>query len=83
MPNFRGGEGIIEHSALKKISFKNPSVEFKFPSGTRWDAPDDFELFETWGGSEKTTIVNGRMIAKDGKLIEILIRLNKILKVKD
>ncbi|WP_291102286.1 MULTISPECIES: site-specific DNA-methyltransferase [unclassified Flavobacterium] len=70
VPNFRGGEGIIEHSALKKISFKNPSVEFTFPSGTRWDAPDDYELFETWGGSEKTTIVNGRMIAKDGKLKE-------------
>jgi adenine-specific DNA-methyltransferase len=70
VPNFKGGEGIIEHSALKKISVKNPASEFTFPAGTRFDAQDDFELKDTWGGSEKTTLVKGRMIAKDGKLME-------------
>jgi type III restriction-modification system methyltransferase len=70
VPNFSGGEGIIEHSALKKISAKNPESEFFFPKGTRWDAPDDFELSGTWGGSEKTTLLSGRMICKNNKLAE-------------
>ena len=68
--NFSGGEGIIEHSALKKISAKNPESEFCFPRGTRWDAPDNFELTGTWGNSEKTTLIRGRMICKDNKLVE-------------
>jgi adenine-specific DNA-methyltransferase len=68
--NFRGGDGIIEHSALKKISVKNPSSEFSFPAGVRFDAEDNFELTGTWGGSEKTTLVKGRMLAKNGKLAE-------------
>ena len=67
--NFSGGKGVIEHSALKKISVKNPESEFNFPAGTRWDAPDNFELSGTWGGSEKVTLVKGRMIAKNGKLV--------------
>ncbi|WP_263077359.1 site-specific DNA-methyltransferase [Moraxella nasicaprae] len=67
--NFSGGEGIIEHSALKKISAKNPASEFYFPAGTRWDAPDGAELTGSWGGSEKTTLVSGRMIARNGKLL--------------
>lgn len=67
--NFKGGEGFIEHSALKKISAKNPSSEFDFPSGTRWDAPDGTELTGKWGESEQMTLVHGRMIAKDGKLL--------------
>ncbi|MFY1028221.1 site-specific DNA-methyltransferase [Actinobacillus seminis] len=70
VPNFSGGEGIIEHSALKKISAKNPASEFSFPKGTRWDAPDDFELTGTWGNSEKTTLIKGRMLCKDKKLVE-------------
>ena len=69
VPNFSGGEGIIEHSALKKISTKNPESDFEFPAGTRWDAPDDFELTGTWGGSEKVTLKSGRMVAKNGKLL--------------
>ena len=73
VPNFSGGEGIIEHSALKKISAKNPESEFFFPKGTRWDAPDDFELSGTWGGSEKTTLLSGRMICKNNKLAEDVI----------
>ncbi|OOH91230.1 hypothetical protein BMT54_02970 [Pasteurellaceae bacterium 15-036681] len=68
--NFSGGEGIIEHSALKKISAKNPESEFLFPKGTRWDAPDNFELFGSWGGSEKTTLKKGRMICRNNQLVE-------------
>ena len=67
VPNFKGGEGFIKHSALKKISYKNPSSEFTFPKGTRFDG--DLELVEFWGGSEKTTLVSGKMIAKKGKLL--------------
>ncbi|WP_230592156.1 site-specific DNA-methyltransferase [Gallibacterium anatis] len=69
VPNFSGGEGIIEHSALKKISVKNPESEFLFPAGTRWDAEDGTELTGEWGGSEKMKLVSGKMIAKDGKLL--------------
>jgi len=68
IPNFSGGEGIIDHSALKKISVKNPPVEFNFKAGTEFDAPDGTELFGNWGGSEKTTLVAGRMVAEDRKL---------------
>ncbi len=70
VPNFKGGEGIIEHSALKKISVKNPASEFLFPAGTRWDGEDDAELSGTWGGSEKTTLLSGQMICHKGQLKE-------------
>lgn len=69
-PNFKGGEGIIEHSALKKISSKNPASDFTFPAGTRFEAENDFELTGSWGGSEKTTLVKGRMVAENGLLKE-------------
>ena len=69
-PNFKGGEGIIKHSALKKISKKNPASEFTFPKGFRFDAEDNVELLDSWGGSEKTTLISGEMKAKDGKLLE-------------
>ncbi|QCD61104.1 site-specific DNA-methyltransferase [Tenacibaculum maritimum] len=69
IPNFSGGEGIIKHSALKKISVKNPESEFVFPKGTRFDANDDFELTNSWGGSEKTTLIKGKMKVKNKKLI--------------
>lgn len=70
VPNFKGGEGIIKHSALKKISYKNPESEFIFPKGSRFDADDDVELTDSWGGAEKTTLVSGKMIAKNGKLVD-------------
>jgi adenine-specific DNA-methyltransferase len=69
VPNFKGGEGDIKHSALKKISYKNPSSEFTFPKGTRFDADDDTELTDSWGGSEKTTLVAGKMVSKNRKLV--------------
>ncbi len=70
VPNFKGGEGYIEHSALKKISVKNPESTFKYKAGVRFDAEDGYELKGSWGGSEKTTLVSGRMIAENGKLKE-------------
>lgn len=70
VPNFKGGEGYIEHSALKKISYKNPESIFTYKAGVRFDAEDGIELINTWGGSEKTTLVSGRMIAENGKLKE-------------
>lgn len=73
VPNFRGGEGLIEHSALKKISIKNPASEFIFPKGTRFDADNDIELVGSWGDSEKSTLIKGRMIAENGKLIESVV----------
>lgn len=68
LDNFSGGSGIIDHSALKKISVKNPSSNFRFNKGVRFDAEDNFELTDTWGGSEKTTLIEGRMVAFEGKL---------------
>lgn len=66
--NFSGGEGTIDHSALKKISKKNPPLEFCFKAGTKFLADDGFELTGSWGGSEKTEIIAGRMVAEDNKL---------------
>lgn len=68
--NFKGGEGVIKHSALKKISYKNPSSEFTFPKGTRFDAPDGTSLDGSWGDAEKTTLFSGKMISDKGKLQE-------------
>lgn len=70
IPNFSGGVGFIDDRAIKKIGFKNPASEFTFPKGTKFNAPDDFELKDEWGGNEKSTLVNGRMLCKDGKLVE-------------
>ena len=70
VPNFKGGDGYIEHSALKKISVKNPESTFHYKAGVRFDAEDGFELKDSWGGSEKTTLISGRMIAENGKLKE-------------
>lgn len=68
--NFKGGEGIIQHSALKKISAKNPPSEFKFKKGTKFEAPHGTELFNSWGGSEVTNLKSGRMISDKGYLKE-------------
>jgi adenine-specific DNA-methyltransferase len=69
LENFKGGEGFIDDRALKKIGKKNSASEFTFPKGTKFLAADGIELTGDWGGSEKTTLVGGRMIAKDGKLM--------------
>jgi adenine-specific DNA-methyltransferase len=70
LANFKGGNGEIEHSALKKISRKNPASEFQFPAGVRFEGIDGLELLTEWGGSEKMFLISGRMICKDGKLKE-------------
>ncbi len=70
LPNFKGGEGIIDDRAQKKIGVKNPASEFTFPKGTKFEAPNDFELKGSWGGAEKSILINGRMKCQDGKLIE-------------
>ena len=66
--NFKGGSGVIDHSALKKISVKNPASNYTFKAGTRWDAGNGAELSGQWGGAEKTTLVQGSMVCVDGKL---------------
>ena len=66
--NFTGGSGEIDHSALKKISKKNPPVVYSFKAGEKFLAPDGTELFDEWGGSEKTKLLDGRMVAENGKL---------------
>ena len=68
LPNFSGGEGIIDHSALKKISKKNPPVQYMFKAGTKFLANDGVELTGSWGGSEKTTLICGKMIAENQML---------------
>lgn len=68
LPNFKGAEGEIKHSALKKISVKNPASNFTFPKGTRFDAPHNTELTGSWGGSEKSTLISGKMISNNGYL---------------
>ena len=70
VPNFSGGEGIIDDRAIKKIGIKNPASEFIFKRGTRFDAPDNFELTGEWGGNEKSTLISGRMLCIDGGLAE-------------
>ena len=67
-PNFSGGDGEIDHSALKKISRKNPPIEYTFKAGTIFNAPDGTELTDSWGTSERTELVRGRMVAENGKL---------------
>lgn len=68
LSNFKGDIGIIEHSALKKISKKNPASEFCFPKGTRFNAKNGTELKKEWGGSEKMYLISGKMISENGKL---------------
>lgn len=70
LSNFSGGEGVIEHSALKKVSYKNPESLFTFRAGTTFEAIDGTELKKEWGGSERMRLISGRMIAISGKLKE-------------
>ncbi len=65
IPNFSGGDGVIDHSALKKISKKNPPVDYVFKAGTKFMAQDGTELSGIWGGSESTELIEGRMICEN------------------
>lgn len=66
----KGGEGVIEAGALKKISKANPASEFRFPAGVRFDARDGVALTGTFGDSEKVTVVEGALRAKGGVTAE-------------
>jgi len=68
--NISGGEGEIVAGALKKVSKANPASEFTFPVGTRVDSEDSVELAGTYGDGEKVTVVSGRFLARDGRLVE-------------
>lgn len=68
LPNFSGGTGEIDHSALKKISKKNPAIDYTFKAGTKFLAKDGTELKGKWGDSESSEIINGRMVAENNML---------------
>ena len=70
LPNFSGGEGIIDDRAIKKKSKKNAESEYTFRKGTKFEAPDGFELKGEWGGSEITRLISGRMICMNKQLSE-------------
>lgn len=60
---------LFEAGAMKKVSGRHPATSFTFPAGTRFDAPDGMELVGEYGDAERVRIINGRMIAKGGKLL--------------
>src|SRR5699024_5949026 len=64
VPNFSGGEGLIDDRAVKRIGKKNPASKFFFPKGTKWEAKDGLELKGVWGGSEQSTLIEGEMICE-------------------
>ena len=70
IPNFSGGEGVIDDRAIKKKSIKNAESEYFFKAGTKFEASDGFELTGEWGGSEKTRLVKGRFICENEQLKE-------------
>ena len=63
------GEGVIEAGAMKKISKKNPASCFSFPAGVKFEAQDGISFTGTYGESEKVTVVEGVLEAKDGKTL--------------
>ena len=70
IPNFSGGEGVIDDRAIKKKSIKNAESEYFFKAGTKFEASDGFELTGEWGGSETTRLVKGRFICENKQLKE-------------
>ena len=70
LPNFSGGEGIIDDRAIKKKSIKNAESEYTFKRGTKFEAKDGVEFTGQWGGSEITRLISGKMICQNGVLAE-------------
>ena len=70
LPNFSGGEGIIDDRAIKKKSAKNAESEYSFKKGTKFEATNGTEFTGQWGGSEITRLISGRMICQNGVLAE-------------
>lgn len=60
----------FDATAVKKISGRHPATRFVFPKGTRFEAPDGTILTGELGDTIKIKIIDGRMISKDGKLLE-------------
>jgi adenine-specific DNA-methyltransferase len=70
LPNFSGGEGVIDDRAQKKIGIKNPASDFTFPAGTKFEAEERLELTDSWGGAEKSTLIKGKLKCEGGKTTE-------------
>jgi len=65
-----GGDGEIDAGAMKKISRANPASEFIFSAGVRFEAREGAEFCDTFGDSEKVTVVKGRLLCKGGRTAE-------------
>lgn len=61
---------LFEAGAMKKESGRHSMQQFRFPKGTRFDAPDGTELKGEWGEVEKVILVEGSLISDNGKLKE-------------
>lgn len=61
---------VFEAGAMKRISNRHPATDFTFPAGTEFRAPDNTEFKDEWGDVEKVKLLSGRMVAKNGKLVE-------------
>ncbi len=59
--------GVIRHSALKRVSEKNPPSEITFPAGIDY-AGEKAVFTDEIPGSERTEIVDGPMVFEDGEL---------------
>lgn len=70
IPNFKGGEGIIDDRAIKKKSAKNAESDYIFKAGTKFEAEDGLEFEGEWGDSEKTKLIEGRFRCINGALAE-------------
>lgn len=70
LPNFSGGDGIIDDRAIKKKSAKNAESEYTFKKGTKFEAEDGTEFVGQWGGAEVTRLISGKMICYNGMLAE-------------
>lgn len=64
------GNGLFEAGAMKKASGRHSTQEFTFPKGTRFSAPDRYELKDEWGDVEKVQLVKGRLVSDNGFLKE-------------
>lgn len=73
LDNIMGGDGRIDAGAIKKVSRGNPASTFQIPAGTRFDAPDGFELSGIYGDAEQVRVVSGRLRALNGKTVEDVI----------
>jgi len=70
LPNFSGGDGVIDDRAIKKKSIKNAESEYTFKRGTKFEAEDGTEFTGQWGGTEITKLISGRMLCQNGMLAE-------------